>query len=96
MTGDISPSDRERLTAIETALRYEIRRINQLEAKLDARLDESTQQAQQRGDHSRPSVQLDGAALLKLGIAGAMILVTIILQMAGRPELAATLGNLGR
>ena len=36
MTGDISPSDRERLTAIETALRYEIRRINQLEAKLDA------------------------------------------------------------
>lgn len=96
MTGDVSPSDRERLTALETALRYEIRRINQLEAKLDSKLDESSHHPQPHGDRSRPYLQLDGAALLKLGMAGAMILATIILQIAGKSELAATLGNLGR
>ena len=77
------PEPTERLAAIETSLRYESRRIDRLETMM-------TKQTEKPEPPGTLSI-LDGPALVKLGLAGALVLTMVLLKMVGRPDIAADL-----
>jgi len=82
------PQPEERLAAIETSLRYESRRIDRLEQQMAEKL---TTAGTPTG-----GMTLDGPAIIKLGLAGALILAVVLLKAVGRPDLAAELGSMAR
>ncbi len=75
----------ERVTALEIASMYERQRIDRLERM-------AAEKPPETGARSG-GLMLDGPAIVKLGIAGGLVLVMVLLKAVGRPDLAADLSS---